>query len=116
MVHHKGLSIEQHGISGSGIAHMADGRSPFDPFQIMHIENFRHQAHAFVGKNFIVDAPVHGYARTFLAPVLKGIQSEIGDFGSFRVLVQPEHPAFIFRAFTWGKRQMVRHFAYDTPG
>jgi hypothetical protein len=71
---------------------MADGEVPGKPLQPLFIENIRNEAHRFFEMDIF---PVRrAYAGTFLAAVLKGIKSEIGEVGGFRMPVDAKNTAF----------------------
>ena len=79
VLHHEGLGVDEHGGAGGGIAHVADGQMPGEPIQDPGVEDLGHQP----------QAPVHADpfavagddAAGFLAPVLEGVETEIGDPG-----------------------------------
>ena len=96
VLHHEGLGVDEHGGAGGGIAHVADGQMPRELIQDCGVEDLGHQP----------QAPVHADpfavagddAAGFLAPVLEGVEAEVGDAGRVRVPVDAEDAAVFFGA------------------
>ncbi len=91
VLHHEGLGVDEHGGAGGGIAHVADGQMPRKLIQECRVEDLGHQP----------QAPVHADpfavagddAAGLLAPVLEGVEAEVGDAGRVGVAVDAEDAA-----------------------
>ena len=72
---------------------MPDGGVADEGFEGVGAEDIRHQTHLLMG----MDAAVVQCANTcgFLSPMLQGVDSEVGDFGGFRMAPDAEHAALI---------------------
>ena len=94
VLHHEGLGVDEHGGAGGGIAHVADGQIPRELIQDPGVEDLGHQP----------QAPVHADpfavagddAAGLLAPVLEGVEAEIGDPGRVGMPVNAEDAAVFF--------------------
>ena len=91
VLHHEGLGVDEHGGAGGGIAHVADGQVPRELIQDPGVEDLGHQP----------QAPVHADpfavagddAAGLLAPVLEGVEAEIGEPGRVGMPVNAEDAA-----------------------
>ena len=88
---HKRLGIDQHGIAGGGVAHMAHGAGTGKPGHVAGGKDLVDQAHVLVADDMGVFC--HGDARALLAPVLQGVKPEIGQPGRLFVVVNAEDTA-----------------------
>ena len=95
IVDHDGLNVLDDRRAGGRIADMADGRASRErPEDILVAEYVRHESHAFVGME---TGPVRGNdTAAFLPPVLKGVESQVGQVGCFRMVENAENAAFFF--------------------
>jgi hypothetical protein len=59
--------------------------------QMGYVKNIRHKTHTVMTDNVIV--PDHSDSATFLSPMLKGIEAEIGQFCGLEVPINAEQPA-----------------------
>jgi hypothetical protein len=82
------LGVDEHGRAGGGITHVSNTEMALQASKDIFVENFAHQPHALVmaHQSTIADAD----AGTLLAPVLKGIETEIGKTGGVFVPINGE--------------------------
>ena len=94
VLHHEGLGVDEHGGAGGGIAHVADGQMTRELIQDGRVEDLGHQPQAPVHAD--PGAVAGDDAAGLLAPVLEGIEAEIGEPGRVRVPVNAEDAAVFF--------------------
>jgi len=98
MVHGEWLGIQDMGSACGRIADMSNGKVALEVIKDFLSENFGNQSHGFMLGYF---AAVRGYdAGTFLAAMLQGIESEIGESCSIRVTENATDSTFIFGAIS----------------
>jgi hypothetical protein len=103
-----GLSVEQRGITGGGVACVADGHVAGKLGQHIVCENFRNQAHAFdVGKTMAVGG---GNPGRFLAAMLQRIEAEVSFARGVGMAVDGDDAAFLVQFFG-AARTANRRFA-----
>ena len=73
------LGVDEDGRAGGGIAHMSNTEMTLQAGKNIFVENFAHQPHTLMmaHQSTIADTD----AGTLLAPVLEGIEAEIGKAG-----------------------------------
>ncbi len=87
-----GLGVAPGARTGGGVAGVADGQVPVERGQRAVVEGVGHQAHVLHHGDGVPVA--HGHAGGFLAPVLQGVEAEVGQVGDGLARgVDPEHPA-----------------------
>ena len=96
VLHHEGLGVDEHGGAGGGIAHVADGQMPRQLIQDGGVEDLGHQPQAPMHAD--PGAVAGDDAAGLLAPVLEGVEAEVGDAGRVRVPVNAEDAAVFFGA------------------
>ena len=76
-----GLRVDQRSVAGGGVARVADGGGAGQPREHRGLKDFLHQAHAF----FEMQRGAVGGddAGGFLAAMLQGVESQIGELGGF---------------------------------
>jgi hypothetical protein len=93
VLHHERLGVDQKGGAGGGIAHVADAQMPGEALQDFRLEDLGDQPQAPVGAH---PAAVAGDdAAGLLAPVLQGVQAEVGEPGRFGMAVDAEDAAVL---------------------
>ena len=100
VLHHEGLGVDEHGGAGGGIAHVADGQMTREPIQDSRVKDLGHQPQAPVHAD--PGAVAGDDAAGLLAPVLQGVEAEIGDAGRVRVPVNAEDAAVFFGVIVLG--------------
>ena len=74
---------------------MTEDHMTCELFQDLLIKYFRHKTHGLVPQNAL---PIRrDDTGAFLAPVLKGVKAEIGQFGGLLMTVNRKDPAFFPR-------------------
>src|SRR5579863_8686650 len=86
--HRERLRVLKVRIAGRGIAGMPDCRMPHQLFEHVLVENIRDVPHPLVIRDSI--AVRYSDAGAFLPAVLKLIQTQVGELGSFRMTVDGE--------------------------
>ena len=103
-----GINEERLGIfeiarAGGRIANMADRAVALEFFEVAGLEDLRDEAHAFVGaERLAVPSPCDD-ACAFLAAVLKGEESVIGQHRGVGMIERREHSAFVGRLVRSGR-------------
>ena len=93
VVGQEGLGIAAGGTARGGIAHMAHGYPAGEGAQAGLGKDVRHQAHALV---LVHAVRIQGNdARALLAPVLLGVEAEIGQTGRVLMIINTEKTAFV---------------------
>ena len=89
------LGVDEDGRAGGGITHVSNTEMALQAGKDIFVENFAHQPHALMvaHQSTISDAD----AGTLLAPVLEGIEAEIGKAGGVLVSINGEDTAL----FLW---------------
>ena len=89
------LGVDEHGRAGGGITHVTNTEITLQAGKDVFVEDLAYQSHALVMAHqpTITDAD----AGTFLAPVLKGVKTEIGKTGGVLVSIDGEDAAL----FLW---------------
>ena len=108
---HDGLRVGHRGGSRRGVAHVAHGHPPFEAIQDVLLENVRHEPHGHVGEEFFsvgTDDPGR-----LLAPVLELLQTQVGQAGSFGVVVNAENTALLVQNI---ERAFLMDQGHITPG
>ena len=82
---------------------MADRAVALKFFQIAVLEDLRDEAHAFMGAERGVVPSPRNDARAFLAAVLEGEESVVGQHRGVRVVEHREHSAFVCRFVRSGR-------------
>src|SRR6266516_4542174 len=91
---------------------MADGSLAGETLEdLLVAKDVGHESHALVS---VKAEPVgRDDAAAFLAPVLEGIEAEIGQVGRLRVVVDPENTAFFFWLVKIHNRPFERRFSLN---
>ena len=89
------LRVDEYGRAGGGITHVSNTEVALQAGKDIFVENFAHQPHTLMmaHQSTIADA----YAGTLLAPVLEGIEAEIGKAGGVLVPINGKDAAL----FLW---------------
>src|SRR5262249_19530367 len=91
ILHGERLGVLELAHPGGGVANLADGHAAGKQSEHFGVEGIRHQTHLPVAVKAL---PVgRGDAGRLLAPVLQGMQPEVGDIGGFIVSVDSEDSA-----------------------
>ena len=90
------LRVDEYGRAGGGITHVSNTEIALQAGKDIFVENFAHQPHALMmaHQSTITDAD----AGTLLAPVLEGIEAEIGKTGGVLVSINGENTALFLRS------------------
>ncbi len=91
--HQKRLGIGQQRRTGGGIAHMTDGQMTLRAFSVCFLEDLADQPHVLVFAHLATVG--HHDPGAFLAAVLQGVESEVGELGRIRMVVDAENTAFL---------------------
>ncbi len=92
----KGLGIDKKGRTCGGVSHMSQGHISFKIFKDLLIEYIRDQTHGLVLNNPL--AVRNRNASAFLTPVLKGIETEIGQLGRLFMSIDGKDAALLLGA------------------
>ena len=89
------LGVDEHGRAGGGITHVSNTKMALQTGKDVLVENFAHQPHALMMSHqaTITNADTG----TLLAPVLKGVKTEIGKTGGVLMSINSEDTAL----FLW---------------
>ena len=99
-----GWAFLQVRIAGGGVARVADGVPSRQALNNLFGEDLFHMPHALLADQVV--AVGRGNAGALLAAMLKGIKSQIGEFGGFRVSIDPKNATMIvelinIKLITW---------------
>ena len=101
-----GLGVSGHGVARGRVPRVADGPVALDRVQGGLVEHVVHEAHALVHAQPPAVAAADD-PRRFLAPVLLGVEAEVGEVGGLRMAVDPEERAAIVEAVVVERSQAV---------
>jgi len=110
----EGLDVFEHGLSGGGVADVADGEAAGELVQLGLVEDVGDEAHAGDG---LEDVVVNGYdSGAFLAAVLERVEGEVAEAGGLRVAVDADDAALLARLLVIIPRAVVRGWGRDNIG
>src|SRR5262245_21099369 len=73
---------------------MPDGHCSWQFFQGLALENLGHQSHTEMGPELVT--VITDDAGTLLTPVLQSVQTKLGHFRRFRVIINPKNTTIMF--------------------
>jgi hypothetical protein len=88
------LGIDEHGRASGGITHVSNTKMSFQTGEDILAKDLTHKSHTLVMAH--QSAVGNADAGAFLAPVLEGIKTEVGEAGSVFVSINAEDAALFF--------------------
>src|SRR5260370_22883569 len=93
--HRNGLCVDQHRVTGRGLACMADRDLPRQTAEYFRRKDIRHMAHALVAMDGA--AVARSDAGALLPAMLQRVQTEISKIGGFGMAVNGENAALVMQ-------------------
>jgi len=91
------LRIDQSARAGGGVAHVADGAIALEAFQVGSAKYRAHQPHVFMDDEGRTRLAGGGDTSAFLAAMLEGKQTVIGQNSCVGMTINGKYAAFVFK-------------------